>query len=197
MSLDEPNEVQEELRLLNLILEGLQKLSDDARQRVLQTVATYFKFELTTNVRVRQSPPIEPQDVASSSQSVPFSQDRSISPKQFLLNKEPKTDVERVACLAYYLTHYQGTPHFKTLDISKLNTEAAQLKFSNAAVAVDNAARSGYLVPAVRGLKQISALGEQFVLALPNRDKAKSVMLRARPRRKQKKPLLTPENDQE
>lgn len=197
MSLDEPNEVQEELRLLNVILEGLQKLSEDARQRVLQTVATYFKLELTTNARVRHSLPAEPQDVPSSGQPIPFSQDRSISPKQFLLSKEPKTDVERVACLAYYLTHYQGTPHFKTLDISKLNTDAAQLKFSNAAVAVDNAAKSGYLVPAVKGLKQISALGEQFVLALPDRDKAKSVMLRARPRRKQKKPLLTPENDQE
>jgi hypothetical protein len=196
MSLDEPNEVQEELRLLNAILEGLQKLSEESRQRVLQTVATYFKFEATISPRVHQIPPTEAQDVTST-QHLPFSQDRSISPKQFLLSKEPKTDVERVACLAYYLTHYRETPHFKTLDISKLNTEAAQLKFSNATVSVDNAAKSGYLVPAVKGLKQISALGEQFVLALPDRDRAKSVMLRARPRRRQKKALLPPESDQE
>ena len=47
------------------------------------------------------------------------------SPKDFLFRKEPNTDVERVACLAYYLTHRRGTNHFKTIDISKLNTEAA------------------------------------------------------------------------
>jgi len=117
----------------------------------------------------------------------PFSEDRSISPKQFMFEKQPRTDVEKVACLAYYLTHYLGTPHFKTLDISKLNTDAAQVKFSNPAVAVDNATKQNYLVPASKGSKQLSALGEQFVLALPDRDRAKQVMANARPRRRAKK----------
>jgi len=47
-----------------------------------------------------------------------------MSPKDFLLEKQPRTDVERIACLAYYLTHYRATPHFKTIDLSILNTEA-------------------------------------------------------------------------
>jgi len=98
--------------------------------------------------------------------------------------------VEKVACLAYYLTHYRDTPYFKTLDISKLNTEAAQVKFSNAAVAVENATRLRYLVPATKGNKQLSSLGEQFVLALPDRDKAKEVMNVARPRRRAKSNTL-------
>lgn len=54
-------------------------------------------------------------------------------PKEFMVQKRPRTDIERVACLGFYLTHYRDTPHFKTLDISKLNTEAAQPKFTNAA----------------------------------------------------------------
>jgi hypothetical protein len=104
-----------------------------------------------------------------------------------MAQKQPKTDVERVACLAYYLTHYRDTPHFKTLDISKLNTEAAQVKFSNPTVAVDNATKMTYLVPATKGNKQLGLIGEQFVLALPNRDKAKEVMSQARPRRKSRR----------
>ena len=116
-----------------------------------------------------------------------FSEDRTISPKEFLREKQPRTDVERVACFAYYLTHYLNTPHFKTLDISKLNTDAAQAKFSNPSKAVDNAAIAGYLVPASKGNKQLSAAGEQFVQALPDRDAAKTAMALARPRRRAKR----------
>ena len=100
--------------------------------------------------------------------------------------KQPHTDVERVACLAFYLAHYRGVPHFKTLDISKLNTDAAQPKFSNPSVAVNNAVKTGYLADAPKGHKQISAAGEQFVLALPDRDQAKQAMARARAKRKKR-----------
>jgi hypothetical protein len=103
-----------------------------------------------------------------------------------MLRKQPRTDVERVACLAYYLANYRETPHFKTLDISKLNTEAAQVKFSNAAKAVDNATAYGYLVPSTKGNKQLSAAGELFVEALPDRAAAKATMDSARPRRRPK-----------
>ncbi|HXM22491.1 MAG TPA: hypothetical protein VN948_14640 [Terriglobales bacterium] len=112
-----------------------------------------------------------------------------------MLEKQPRTDVEKVACLAYYLTHYRETPFFKTLDISKLNTEAAQTKFANPTVAVDNAGKQNYLVPASKGNKQLSALGEQFVQALPDRDKARAIMANARPRRKSRK--IEPSSDEE
>ena len=118
--------------------------------------------------------------------SLQFSDRPDISPKEFILDKEPRTNVERVACLAYYLTHYLNMPHFKTLDISKLNTDAAQPKFSNAAVAVDNAAKMGFLVPAVKGMKQLGAFGEQFVRALPDREAAKAVRAKVRIRRGRK-----------
>ena len=78
--------------------------------------------------------------------------------------------------MAYYLTHYRSIPHFKTLDISTLNTEAAQPKFANATVSVENAMKRDYLAPATKGLKQLSALAEQFVLALPDREKARNIM---------------------
>src|SRR5207249_5163711 len=105
-------------------------------------------------------------------------------PKEFLLEKQPRTDVERIACLAFYLTHYRDTPHFKTLDLSKLNTEAAQPKFSNAANSANNAVKRGYIVPSTKGNRQLSAAGERFVNALPDREAARQVMATSQPRRK-------------
>jgi hypothetical protein len=112
-----------------------------------------------------------------------FSEDNAPTPKEFLHQKQPKTDVERIACLAYYLTHFRNTPHFKTLDLGKLNTEAAQIKFSNTHYATDNATKAGYLAAAARGSKQITSWGEQFVAALPDRDAAIKAISQARRRR--------------
>ena len=61
-----------------------------------------------------------------------------LDPKKFIGQKKPQNNYERVACLAYYLTHNRDTPHFKTSDITKLNTESAH-HFSNTAVAVQHA----------------------------------------------------------
>ena len=113
-----------------------------------------------------------------------------------MLEKQPRTDVERMACLAYYLTHYRDQPSFKTLDLSKLNTEAAQPKFANAANATNNAVKRNYLVPSTKGQKQLSAPGERFVLALPDRDAARLAMAAVRPRRRARRPRTNPSLDE-
>ena len=108
------------------------------------------------------------------------------SPKDFLAQKQPNTDVERVACLAYYLTQHRGAKHFKTIDISKLNTEAGQRKFSNPAKSVNNATQAGFLAQVSRGLKQLPAEGECYVDQLPDRAAAKAAF-RARKARRQRR----------
>ena len=111
------------------------------------------------------------------------------SPKDFLFQKQPTTNVERVACLAFYLTHYRATPQFKTIDISKLNTEAAQRKLANAAYTVSNATRDGYLAPAAKkGMKQLAAEGERYVDELPDRAAAKAVFGKRKVRRPRRQP---------
>jgi hypothetical protein len=109
-----------------------------------------------------------------------------MSAKEFLYQKQPRTDVERIAALAYYLTHYRDIPQFKTLDLSKLNTEAAQPKFSNAANSANNAVKQGYLVPTSKGQRQLSAAGERFVAALPDREAARLAMSAGTPRRRRR-----------
>jgi hypothetical protein len=189
----------DDVEILSLVLPAFKKLDDEQRLRLLQTIATFFGIKM----QVTGSPkPMEvgfdfakifpqhkrestkPSDAGNTGSK--FSEDKSISPKDFMMQKQPRTDVERVACLAFYLTHYREVRYFKTLDLSKLNTEAAQPKFSNAAKAVENAILLGYLVPASKGDRQLSARGEQFVLALPDREEAKKAMAahRRRPQRR-------------
>lgn len=158
------------------VIAAFKKVGPDARKRLITTVATIFGIESYSGGPTGTVTRSEPS----------FSEDRSISPKDFLWQKQPRTDVERVACLAYYLTHYRDTPHFKTLDISQLNTEAAQTKFANAAKAVNNASSYGYLAATTKGNKQLTAAGELFVEALPDRDSARQAMAGGRPRRRRK-----------
>ncbi len=176
----------EDVQILTEILAALGKLEASRQERMLNTVATFLGLPIHSDSR-RSTNGLATSNETQQNQESLFSEDRSISPKQFMFEKQPKTDVERVACLAYYLTHYRGVSHFKTLDISKLNTEAAQVKFANAAVAVENATKRNYLAPASKGMKQLTALGEQYVLALPDRERARSMMETARPRRRSKK----------
>jgi hypothetical protein len=175
-----------DIEVLSNVLSAFRSLAPDDRETLLKMIATNFKISTRGGNTAPLSQSLPHYSEAEGSGA--FSEDRSMSEKEFMMQKQPKTDVERVACLAYYLTHYRSTPHFKTLDISKINTDAAQPKFSNAAKAVDNAARNGYLVPATKGNKQLSAAGEQFVQALPDREAAKSVMSKMRQRRRPKKP---------
>ncbi|MCW8830095.1 MAG: hypothetical protein OQK32_01075 [Gammaproteobacteria bacterium] len=173
--------MHDESQALASLISIMQPLPDEVKERLLRTVSTFFDIKTAPNNNAMA----EPQVFVDANSGTPtFSEDRTMSPKEFLLEKQPRTDVERVAILAYYLTHYRDTPHFKTIDISKLNTEAAQRKFTNAAKAVDNASRSELLVPSTKGQKQLGAFGEVFVQELPDRDAAKAAIAHLKPRRK-------------
>jgi hypothetical protein len=110
------------------------------------------------------------------------------TPKAFMAGKRPKTDMERVTCLAYYLTHHRATPAFKTKALSDLNVDAAGDKFSNISATARNAAASanGLLSSAGGGNKQITSRGEALVEALPDREKV-AAALAEHPARKARK----------
>lgn len=179
-------QVVDEAAALQHIIAELSAIPDDAKLRIVRTVCMFFGLSRGDDEGgFLQRPSRQTTQIA-----VPefrFSEDNATpSVKQFLADKAPTTDVERVACLAYYLTHFRSTQHFKTKDITELNTEAAQRKFSNTAVAVDNATKAGFLVPSIKGCKQLSASGERFVELLPDREAAKLVVDRPKRGRSKK-----------
>jgi hypothetical protein len=108
------------------------------------------------------------------------------TPKAFMTAKLPKTDMERVTCLAYYLMHHRNTNAFKTNELTTLNTEAAGGRLSNVSGTARNAVTNGYLSAAGQGRKQITPRGEALVEALPDRDKV-TAALESYPTRKPRK----------
>jgi hypothetical protein len=181
-----PKNEQLELEAFHSIVSALSKLDKDSRIRVLQSVVTFLALDAIPRPEVARIEPSTPLEISGHRTVPTFSGKSDLSPKEFMLQKEPRTDIERIGCLAYYLTHYREMPQFKTLDISKLNTEAAQQKFSNPAQAVKNTTSKGLIVQAGKGYKQLSAEGEQFIEALPNREAAKNVLHRISSRRRRR-----------
>ena len=181
MADDAPSNEKRLYMAFQQVIDVLLPLESDLRERTYATVGTFFGYEApqvglantnSGNPAGKRSPP----DIHIASREPP-------SPKDFLFQKQPSTDVERVACLAYYLTHYRSTRHFKTADISTLNTEAAETAFANASYTVNNATTAGFLAPVSPGMKQLSALGERYVDELPDQAAAKAVMKKRRPKR--------------
>ena len=173
------------------IISSLLKFDAESRLRIYKTVGTFFNFDNPSPGAGREDIPHAVR--ANDSREPHFStHEEPPSPKDFLYQKQPDTDAERVACLAYYMAHFRATPHFKGIDISKLNTEAAQIKFSNPSHAIWNATRNGLLAAAPKGMKQLSAHGERYVDALPDRaavEELKKAGAPRRSRRPRKNPL--------
>ncbi len=139
------------------VVSSLKRLPPDKRERVIETVATFFGVGAQTRSR----------ENASNAGPFLFSKDRTPSPKQFLNDKGPRNEHDRVMCLAYYLTHYRNLSTFSVLDISKLNAEAAQSKLSSPEIlfCIMKATSKGLLLGggARQASVQLTTSGEKFV----------------------------------
>jgi hypothetical protein len=94
--------------------------------------------------------------------------------KQFLKEKKPDSDIQRIAVLAYYLNNYGEKEAFDAKDLVKLNTDAGGVKIGNPSRAMDNATRgAGFLTNLPGRKKKISAHGEEVVDALPDQNEVK------------------------
>lgn len=185
--MDEPARTDEQsiFSEVQKVINGLMRFDADSRARIYRTVGTFFGFDDQS----LQAPPDAGHRTTSgeNSREPHFSTREEISPKDFLFEKQPRSEIDRVTCIAYYLMHYRDMPHFKTTDVSKLNTEAAQIKLSNASYTVNNAMRRGLLATATKGAKQLSALGEKYVEALPDQAAAKGLLSTMRSQRSRKR----------
>src|ERR1043166_5956956 len=80
-----------ELRAFNSIVSAVEDLDDDARRRVVMSALTFLGLSLPPSAGGPRGTPAAPLDTPHDG----FSEDRSIGPKEFMLDKKPVTDVER------------------------------------------------------------------------------------------------------
>src|ERR1017187_6019597 len=88
------------------ITELLEPLTESEREHILRTVATWFRIELPAKAGRNELPRSSASPVRVSDDEK-FSDRQVQSAKEFLMEKDPMTEVERLACLAFYLTHYK------------------------------------------------------------------------------------------
>ena len=175
--------VDREVAAMQAALAALRELEQEEQGRVLDWLGDKLKITPPSHDIARGGLP-----TSGIPSGAPSSGRGTVTPKAFLAQKKPATDVERITCLAYYLTHYRTTAHFKTKDLTALNKDAAQPKFSNAAFTARNAtSQSQYLAQAGAGSKQITARGESLVEALPDREQVKAALEANPPARRHRK----------
>jgi hypothetical protein len=93
--------------------------------------------------------------------------------RAFIRLKRPNTDVQRVACLGYFLTQVSGQQGFSSKDITKAHVDSGAPSI-NVTRALDNATRAAkYLSNRGPKEKQLTTLGEDVVLALPDQQLVK------------------------
>lgn len=168
-----------ELDAMKAAFDALSKLEPEERSRAIKWLVEALNVEVAAPDAPQSNPGGQPGATvtAAAGRAGMAAEAKAKTPKAFLAEKKPSTAIERVACLAYYLTHSRDTPTFKTKDIVALNTEAALPKLANAARDVNNAASAGgFLASAGSGAKQITTRGEALVEALPDRDAVKQAL---------------------
>jgi hypothetical protein len=167
------------------VVKALEPLKDDDRRWVLQAAAT--KWSLTT---VATSPAL-PQQIGNIGISAPAAGMPSVdvqtalssrNVRSFVRMKQPSSDVQRVACLVYFLTHTTGQQGFSAKEIGDAHTDSGASKI-NISRAVDNATRrSKYLSVRDGRQKQLTKLGEDVVAALRDQSKVAELESAARTR---------------
>jgi hypothetical protein len=179
-----------ELNAVKTIYEALFPLDTSGRAFVLTTVSSRLQVSPTSSREISGNTHHETPTSAITLAKPQIPQSGTeITSKEFLKQKAPITDVQRIACLAYYLTRHRNQPQFKTKDLTKLNSEAKQPQMSNPSMTVMNATRQNeFLAPLPGGFRQITAFGEEIVDALPDQDAVKKLFgARRKPRKRNAK----------
>ncbi len=162
---------------LVVVVAELEPLNDSDRNWVLQSAASKFGLTLQGTVgsvqagvaRSLLTPPMAGATTTADAQSA------LTNPRAFIRFKKPTTDVQRVACLGYYLAQTTGQQGFTSKAISTAHTDSGGSSI-NMPRALDNATRGAkYLSNRGPHEKQLTTLGEDVVNALPDQAAVKSI----------------------
>ena len=170
------------LKAIEVIVKELQKLDEGDRPDVISFALKQVGLTPPTNLNSPQSD----SNIAGGSQSTGL----DMSMADFVKNKSPKNEYQRVAVIAYYREYKQSKKEFKNAEMSQANTqEARQPKISNITDVVTKARdRYKFLTKgAGRATRQLSTQGADIVNALPDQEAVKKLIASAKSRKPRKK----------
>jgi hypothetical protein len=175
------------------VIAALEHLNDADRHWVLQSAAS--KFALTVQVAAggahggpagTNTLTVTPLVGTATSADVQAAITKKDA-RAFIRSKKPTTDVQRVACLGYYVAQTTGQQGFTSKSISTAHTDSGGSSI-NMPRALDNATRGAkYLSNRGPHEKQLTTLGEDVVNALPDQEAVKAVEATAKSGRGGKK----------
>ncbi|MBK1867307.1 hypothetical protein [Taklimakanibacter albus] len=94
---------------------------------------------------------------------------RKLSAKEFLLTKNPKSEVQKVVALAFFLEHQEGVDVFNVSDLEAAFRSARERLPKNLNDAVNKNVARGFLMEAsskkdAKKAWQLTSTGERFVM---------------------------------
>jgi hypothetical protein len=98
-----------------LVINTLQPLMADERAQVLNAAAALYAVQLSSPRQSHAQPAL--QQASSPAHSRPEGQ-KPVSVGEFLREKSPATNAQRIACFAYFREHFEGHEHFSKSDLS-------------------------------------------------------------------------------
>lgn len=182
---------QDPTSALVTVVKALESLADADRQWVLQSAANRWNVVVHGGGGGQDGRTLRPAGglAPMGGGALSADGDSAIAKKDaraFVRIKRPETDVQRVACLGYFLTQTTGKPGFSSKDVSKAHTDSGGSSI-NMTRALDNATRKAkYLSNRGPREKQLTTLGEDVVVALPDQAAVKNVEAAAKSRGKRR-----------
>jgi hypothetical protein len=173
------------------VMKALEPLGDPDRQWVLQSAANRWNLQVANiNPGSGGGGTGAGATSAGGSGAGAANEQAAIAQKNaraFMRLKNPQTDVQRVACLGFYVLHTTNQPGFKSMDVQTANTDSGGTRI-NFTRALDNATRKAKYISSRGGNeKQLTRLGEDVVMALPDQEKVREVEAATRGRGKRGK----------
>ena len=100
----------------NAVIQALADLSPEERERVLDSASALYGIAAKTSAREPRQEPAS-RDEQQSHHREGDRPGKRLSIVEFLNEKQPATNAQRIACFAYYREHVEGRPQFARRDL--------------------------------------------------------------------------------
>ena len=107
-------------------------------------------------------------DLENLAKSKPAMTRKELSVRELILQKRPRSDVEKALVLGYYLEHYRNVSHFNGSDLEELFREAKEIVPSNINDKVNKNVQRGFITEAKEKKDELkswtlTSTGERYV----------------------------------